>query len=515
MPADAARFSTRPSDRQIVALLAGFEWRLQTRDFLAWMSALVFLLLTLGYSANGVIALVNDRGDIPRHAPWALAHAMAGVTAFGQVITAMVAATTVLRDVGLRTQPLLLTSGISWRTYLSGRFAGTLTVLVAIYAMIPLGLLAGHLGALASHGDAIAPLRLSAYAWPTLVLVLPNVLLVAAAFFAVGAMAGRFGPILLLGIGFIGLWQSGLALVQRDLAWGVLVDPFGNAALVHITRAWSVADRASLEVSADAWLIANRLLWLGIAAVVGGWTLVRWRPALADGTARVTGTAAVTGTARGVTTEQRGASRALQSLPPLRGTSVLHQFAAEARFGLRWVLRERGALALVGLAALNALANGWALAATAGPPLLGAIEFHARLFGILIATIYAGELVWRDRDTRADALLAALPASNAVRLAGRATGVGLVLAALPLTLLLVAVGLPLLRGGPVDAWCAARWLLGTSLPQFWGLLVISLLVHAIVQHKTVAHLLLIAAWVLAIALGVRALATPWAGYGVC
>ncbi|MDX2184283.1 MAG: hypothetical protein SFW08_09885 [Gemmatimonadaceae bacterium] len=498
-----------PPRRHVIARLARFELQFQRRDFLAWLSALVFLLLTLGYSSNGVIALVSDRGDIPRHAPWALAQAMAGVTAFGQVITAIIAATTVLRDVSLRTQPLLLTTGISWRDYLTGRFVGTLTVLAVVYAMIPAGLIAGHLVALASGATDIAPLRWAAYGWPITVLVIPNVWLVTSAFFCVGALAGGFGPILLLGIGLIGLWQTGLALVQRGIAWGTLVDPFGNAALTLATAEWSAADRALRMLTADPWLIGNRLLWIALAGLALGWTLARWRPVLADGAARVTRrTHRPSGHTAASTITWR-------SLAPLRGAPVAQQFAAEWRFGVRWALRERGIVALVLLATLNAIANAWPIAGLDNAAVLRATEFHARLFGILIATIYAGELVWRDRETRADALLGALPTAARVRLLGRAVGVGVSLAVLPAALFLVSIVLPLLRGAMPDLGCAARWMLGTSLPEFWGLLAVSVVVHAIVQHKTVAHLLLIAAWIGAITLGLRALAVPWSGYGVC
>jgi hypothetical protein len=86
------------------------------------------------------------------------------------------------------------------------------------------------------------------------------------------------------------------------------------------------------------------------------------------------------------------------------------------------VLRERGFVVLLFLALLNAIANGWSVAGNS-TALIRALEFHTRLFAILIATIYAGELVWRDRDVRVQALLDALPVHGALRLMARSTGV--------------------------------------------------------------------------------------------
>lgn len=499
-----------PTDRRTtfgtVRLLAGFELQVQSRELFMWLAVLVFALLTFGYSANGVIALVGDRGDVPRHAPWALAQAMAGVTAFGQVITAMIAATAVLRDVGTRTQSLMLTSGIRWRDYLVGRFVGTLAVLLLVYAAIPAGLIAGHLVAHAGGDPAVPPIALAAYVWPLLVLVVPNVIVVAAAFFTAGALSGGFGVILLLGVGLVALWQSGIALVERGITAGALVDPFGNAALLHATAGWSVAERTLRAPAMDAWLLANRVSWIVVAFVLLMVTLRVWYPRLPA--------AGPLGDARRPAGDAP-TSLSLRALPTSRGATALQTFAAELRFGWRWVLRERGFVALTLLAVLNAAVNAWSPAAAGGAPVRQAIEFHARMFAILVATIYAGELVWRDRDVRASALLSVLAASPRVRLAGRATGVALALAGLPLALTVTAFVLPLLRGAPIAPLCDARWLLGVSLPSFWGLLAVSLVVHVTVQHKTAAHLLLITAWVLAIALGASELAMPWAAYGRC
>lgn len=516
-PAAPAARRAPPARHRAIGELVRFELRVHRRDFLTWLAVLVFVLLTVGYAADGVIALVDRRGPVPRNAPWALAHAMAGVTAFGQVITAMIAATTVLRDVGTRTQGLLLATPIGWRTYLAGRYAGALLVLLLVHAAIPAGLVGGTLLALARGDASLLPFDPVAFAWPLAVLVLPNVLLVSAAFFAAGALSGGFAVILFVGIGLVGLWQTGIALVQAGMPWGTLVDPFGNAALMTVTAEWSEAARTERHVPLAMPLLLNRVAWMALGAVALGLTLQRWRPRLASGEARVpSGGAADDPDATIASAAMPGTSDPATpaACTPLRGAPWRGVLAAEWRFGWRWVRHERGAGVLVGLAVANAIVNGWR---HAGDPsaLLPAIEFHSRLFGILVATIYAGELVWRDRDARADALLAAVPASASLRLAGRTAGVVAALLVLPVALWGVAVVLPLLRGAAPAPSCAARWLLGASAPAFAGLLLASLAVHVVVRHKTVAHLLCITAWVAAIALGVRALAGPWPGYGAC
>lgn len=480
--------------------LAAFELRVQGREFLPWLAALVFLLLPLGYGASGVVELVGVRGAVPRAAPWAVAQAMAGLTAFGQVITAMIAATAVLRDVALRTQGLLLATPVPWPTYLLGRFVGALAVMMAVHAMIPVGLLTGF-----ALGDpaAVGGWRVADLLAPLAVLLLPTVVLVAAVFFAAGARSGGFAVILLVGIALVALWQTGVGLVARGVSVGAWLDPFGNAVLMQVTRDWSQDARATWPLPWTGVVLWHRAGWLGVALGVLAWTIRRWRP--------------VMHAARGEAHTATFAKPTRASLPagPLAPRArAWTQGAAEFRFGWQWVLRERGFAALVILAVLNALANGWTVAADP-VALLRALEFHGRLFAILVATIYAGELVWRDRELRVDALLRALPGAPAVRLAARTAGVLCGVMLLPTVLWALAAVLPLLRGGTSAPMCAARWLLGVSAPQLAALLVASLAVQLVVRSKTVAHFLVIGAWVTAMALGARALAVPWGGYGVC
>jgi hypothetical protein len=467
----------RPQGFVTIATIVGLELRLHGRDFMAWLGALAFFFLALAHATGGPISLVSGAlAQLPRTAEPVLAQAMAGLTAFGQVITAMTAATVGLRDVSLRSEGLVLTTGIAWHDYLLGRFAATLAVLLLISVAIPLGFALGG----AAPADLLRPM---------LLLVLPNVVLVAAAFFAAAALSGGFSVILLVGLGFVGLWQTGLNLITRGLGVGTLVDPFGNAAL-----------------TAGHSLAANRFVWTAISGTLLGITLWRWRPRGGLSAAR-----SVAASPSSVPATPVGEAR---SLAPLRGAATMDQCKAEYAFGLHWVLKERGFAVLLFLALLNAIANGWSVATDASS-LIRALEFHARLFAILIATIYAGELVWRDRDVRADALLNALPSNPDLRLASRAAGVLTTLLALPLTITTAAVLLPLLRSGTPNVSCAATWLGGVGSLLFAGLFIVSLAVHRVVQHKPAAHLLLIAAWVGAIAAGVDALARPWQLWGLC
>ena len=59
--------------------VARFELRFHRREFLTWLAAAVFFLLTFGFAASDAVELVRDRGAVPRSAPWTVAQATAGV----------------------------------------------------------------------------------------------------------------------------------------------------------------------------------------------------------------------------------------------------------------------------------------------------------------------------------------------------------------------------------------------------------------------------------------------------
>ncbi len=101
---------------------------------------------------------------------------------------------------------------------------------------------------------SLQPFEASSYIRPFALLVLPNVLVVSALFFSAGALRRGFMAILLLGVGLVALWGTGVSLARDGSVWGTLVDPFGNAALEWTTREWTTAERTTRAIDAGQWL---------------------------------------------------------------------------------------------------------------------------------------------------------------------------------------------------------------------------------------------------------------------
>jgi len=477
------------------------ELRIQRREPATLLYALVFLLLTFGFIASGTVELVRERGALPKLSPLAVTLAMGGLTAFGQVITTMITASAILRDTAWRTDQLLATTALDARAWMLGRWAAACTIMLLVYG----GLLAGVLlGASAPWvvRDVSWPTVFGRALWPWLTLTVPTTIAVGALLTVAAVRTRRLLGVLAAALALLFLWQGCDALSQRqlDARWALavaLADPFGTVAVQQVTDPWPEAMRATSPVPVLGRVGASRLLWLSLAAVAIGLLLRGPHAMLGPSPA-----------ARDATFDPVATSR-------LRGSRTSHHrspLRAVAAFTVRWTWRERGWRVIALLGVLNVLAHAISADAGAVDAVQGValVREHARLFLILLATIYAGEVLWRDQDQRVIELVESSAVSTTTLVAGRLLGlvtaqtalVGALLAASALGVLLrhgtMLPVLPLALGGVL-------WVL---LP-FVQWLVLSLAVHVVVRHKVIAHLTLIAGWVGAVALDANGVSWPW------
>ena len=511
-----------------LAAVTALEWRIQRREPATVLYALVFLLLTFGFVSSGTVELVRDRAALPKLAPLAITLAFGGLTAFGQVITTMVTASAFLRDAAWRTDGLLFTTPLDRRLWVIGRWTGALLVLALVSLAMPAGV---RLGAIAPGTGAdtplVATLLTSLRAWGTL--TVPTIAAVGTLLTLVAVRTRRLLGVLAAALALLFLWQGCEAVrraaaanrVSPSLAFAAaLADPFGTVAVQQVTTEWSDAERATRPVPWWGPVGLGRSVWLAGALVLGVRGLRAPIAATAPASSR-------RGSARATRTDARPvhARGDANGHAPREGAwFASHGVPHIARTMLVWTWRETGWRVIAGLGALNVLAH--ALTATSPAPwdvagVLALVREHARLFLILLATIYAGELLWRDHDARVHALVASTPMSSARlvlgRVAGLATGqallVALLVASATIGRFLATLSADVLGASttPLASWWWSLPL-GTALwlwLPFVQWLALSLLVHVLVRHKGIAHLLLIAGWVVAVALDANGVSNWW------
>ncbi|MCC6433301.1 MAG: hypothetical protein IT354_20505 [Gemmatimonadaceae bacterium] len=474
-----------------IRALATFELRQQAREPLTTLYALVFLLLMIGFASSSAVELVRDRGAVPKDSAWTLWLAFGGLTAFGQVITTMVVVTAVLRDDALRFTPVLATTTTTAREWLLARLVAAASVLSLVFAALPVGAVAGFWLA----GDTpLLPLA-ARVATPYLVLTLPSMLVVASVVGVTAALTRRVTMALAASLVLVGCWQTGMTLGARaqTRVIGALLDPFGNAPVLARSADWTAIERSVAVMPVDGLLSANRVLWLGLAAIallVGLWW-VHW------------GTASA------------GDTTASPRVPVRRRTSP----GTIAAFTSQWISRDGGWRIVLLLAVANVMLNVVVNATDTLPAFLDSVRTHARVFLILLATVYAGEIVWRDRDVRVHELIDATAVRTATLARGRVIGLLRVQSVAAGTLAGVALVASLVfeRSLPRVPWFEwmtiwAAWAAFHLWLPFLGWGVLSVAAHVVVGHKVAAHLLLITGWVVAVMLDAGGASVFWYRY---
>jgi hypothetical protein len=136
----------------------------------------------------------------------------------------------------------------------------------------------------------------------------------------------------------------------------------------------------------------------------------------------------------------------------------------------------------------------------AWPPTYSVAEVLNRqfiLYFMVLITLYAGELVWRERELGADQVVDALPSSTSATMLGKVTG--LVMAELVILIVLCVAGMlyqavnGYFRFEPL---LYLSYLFGTVLPSLVQLTVLAVAIHVVVNQKYLGHALVILALIL-------------------
>ena len=481
--------------------------------------ATLFMLSFFAMASDAVI-LFDSQGTVNKNAPLVLAQTMAILCALGQVITTALVGTAILRDVQLKSHELLFTTRVTRAGYLGGRFAGACFVMVLVYLGLPLGSLVGTLMPWMDH-DKLQAFHLMSYVRPFVIIVVPNVLFVSALFFAVGALTRNLLAIYVQGIALLVIWaisQNVLGdLDKRALA--ALVDPFGVTTLGIATRYWTVAEKNARMITLAGPILWNRLLWIAAAGSILGFAFafVRlevearplvprwWRRRPAD-RGRVRGSEAAPAGAPALA-NTLGAASSL-ALPAV----TLHfddgarwqQLTGLARFVFVSIVREPVFLAISLIGVINVALGSWYADRQYGTPIwpvtaemIQWLGGGIALFVILLSTIYAGELVWRERQLRADGATDALPVPTSVVIGGKVLGFLGAMAVMLVVVLMATLGVQTVKGyHRYEIALYAQMLLGIVWPTTVQLTLLALLVHTLVNNKYVGHVVMIVFYVL-------------------
>jgi len=392
--------------------------------FLLW-----FTFNFLNVASEGFGPIGSSNGKVLLNGPYANIYNDTGVAFFGVIVMAAIFGTSILRDFQRDTIQILFTKPISKFAYLGGRWAGSFVATVFAFSGLLFGEFFGTLAPWADH-SRIAPFHLSWYLQPFFSIVVVQIFFMGALFFLVAALSRKIFIVYLQGAAVFMLYLIGIGILNATRSeehfWSGILDPIGFIYGDAIAKYWTVVEKNTLLFSwsphlASGVFLYNRLLWMGLGLIA---LLVLWKvfPMSVEALTAQSSTkrAALAREQEAGVKGSRVRSLVAAKLPKVQqvfgpGTTFA-QLMSLTKLRVSNIVREVpfwGILILmVGLAINNGNYAGRAGGQRVWPVtylMLQSVEGGASLFFYIVATLYAAELVWRERDTRFAGIHDALP----------------------------------------------------------------------------------------------------------
>ncbi len=412
---------------------------------------------------------------------------------FGILVTAGLVSDAALRDRTVAMDSLLFTTQLRPTEYLGGRFLAALVTNGILVFAIPIGLALTTLMPYLER-EQFGPNRLAAYLQPVFLFLLPNLVLTAAILFTIAALTRQVIPVYLgaiaIFIGYIVAANYWAGITNPMLS--ALADPLGINAFKGMTEYWTASERNTRLVGFPAMLLWNRLLWLAIAAALLGVLQRTFRFTQRDERGR-----------RAVTVAAPGEDRWSGAVPQIPGVfglrTRIRQTFAVTRQSLAEVMSGRAFqvafLAAIGLVLLWGWNVGESVFETVTWPVThlvagGVLSQRAMIILWLVIVLYAGELVWKDRETGAAAIADAMPLRTSIALLGRFLALVAIIVMFQLASMIGGILLQVLQGYYVfELGLYLRILFGWNLVEYVLLAAFAMTVHVLVNHKYIGHVL--------------------------
>lgn len=413
---------------------------------------------------------------------------------FGILVTAGLVSDAAVRDRAVGMDSLLFTTRLRPTEYLGGRFLAALLVNSILVLAIPIAFAFATLMPYLDR-EQFGPNTIAAYVQPLLLFLLPNLVLTGAILFTIAALTRQVIPVYLGAIAiFIGYivaanYWSGIT----NPLLSALADPLGINALKGMTEYWPAAERNTRHIGFPALLLWNRLLWLAIATAVLGLLQRTFRFIQREERGR-----------KEAPVDAPGETRPAGAVPQVSGAfgsqTRVRQTLAVARQPLAEVMSGRAFQIAFVVAIGLVLLWGWNIGETAWIDTITwpvthvvagvVLSQRAMVIPWLVIILYAGELVWKDRETGAAPIADAMPVSTGVTLLGRFLALVAIIVFLQFVFITGGMLLQILHGYyKFELGLYIQILFGFNFVEHVLLAAFAMTVHVLVNHKYVGHVI--------------------------
>ena len=179
---------------------------------------------------------------------------------------------TLARDFHQKAHALLYSFPIKKSHFLGAKFSMAFLLALFIIGFCGIGIFLG--ARLPGHDlNLVTEFNLLAYGYIYGILLIPNILLFGLIVFAI-VLFTRNTYAGFISVLFIYFFQMGISSSlgngYNDF-WAALLDPFGQYATNYYTKNWTITEQNQLMLPLGKLVIYNRLIWLGVTAILGTW----------------------------------------------------------------------------------------------------------------------------------------------------------------------------------------------------------------------------------------------------
>jgi ABC-type transport system involved in multi-copper enzyme maturation permease subunit len=452
------------------------------------MATIAFLVAYFtGGGFKGVTISLGNSSKALLNGAFVLHMAQLLISLFGLLFISPIFGQAVCKDYEAKLDQIVLATPTHRIGFYLGRFLGATLVSTFIFSGIGLGyFLATQLPVL--QQSLLGPSHVSFYLLPYATGIIPNIIIFGSIFFAVAAFTKNMGSVYVMGIllylGYLFSMNFTDKIDYRTLRG--LADPFGLTASSLLTEYWSPQEQDTRLVTLTGVLLLNRFVWLGFSVLMLGLGLFFTQKSPRLKTAQKD-------TLPEPTPQTLSLPAVLNFSPSARLRLLLRQLLFECRASFKNIFFVSLALAGIIFVFTTAQHIGEAYETKTYPVtyiVVAAVVGSFSLFLTAILIFYTGELVWRERQSRMNQILDALPQPGWLPLISKFLALQLILVILLSLCGLSGMVIQLAKGYTnfeVDQ--VAKTLFMVAYPRFLILSCFFFLIHALVDNKYLGHTL--------------------------
>jgi ABC-type transport system involved in multi-copper enzyme maturation permease subunit len=371
--------------------------------FVAILAGGVFDGVSIGAGKSGEFTYMNT--------PLNISIFVVSISYLFTIIFAAIFGSSAVRDFENGSYEIFFTKPVSPRTYLLGKFTGSFTASLIMVITIVIGIAIGfRMPFLAEH--KIGPHMPLAYLHALIYFAIPNLFVIGVLFFSIGILTRKVINSYMAGIGvfFAYILAGTLSNDVEKISSAALLDPFGAITAGTVTRYWTSAQTNTQYLSLNGLLGWNRLIWvcIGLAIMLFAVYKFDFRSQLNSGRAKK--------------------SKQIKAITPqtepnyftrvhTKPYNSLQQFVYLCWYEFKNIVFNRTFLVIMSIFALFLFITATQLIGsiygTQTHPLtsqvLAALAANFYLFGLIISTFYAGDLLWRNKGLKMNQLYDASP----------------------------------------------------------------------------------------------------------